>query len=75
MIARRIVPYLKPGDRVSRGQHFGVIKFGSRVDLLLPPTYEALVKVGDKVRCGETPVAMPTDPSSHPISDSSGDQP
>ncbi|MEM6701108.1 MAG: phosphatidylserine decarboxylase [Acidobacteriota bacterium] len=73
LIARRIVPYLKPGDRVSRGQHFGVIKFGSRVDLLLPASYEPLVKVGDRIRCGETPVAMPTDPSSHPISDS-GDQ-
>lgn len=67
LIARRIVPYLRLGDRVRRGQHFGVIKFGSRVDLLLPPTYEALVRVGDKVRSGETPVAMPTDPSSHPI--------
>ena len=45
----------------------GLIKFGSRVDLLLPPSYEVLVDVGQRLRAGETPVAMPTDPSTRPI--------
>ncbi len=66
LVARRVVPYLKTADHVSRGGRLGVIKFGSRVDLLLPPTYEILVHAGDRLRAGETPVAMPTDPSSPP---------
>ncbi len=66
LIARRIVPYLGPGDRVARGDHFGVIQFGSRVDLLVPATYEIMVRVGQNVRSGETPMAMPTDPSTNP---------
>ena len=66
LIARRIVPWLRLTQVVERGELLGLIKFGSRVDLILPPTYEILVKKGDKLRCGETPVAMPTDPSTHP---------
>lgn len=67
LVARRIVPYLDIGHRVERGEHLGLIKFGSRVDLLLPADYEALVEPGTKVKAGLTPMAMPTDPSSRPV--------
>jgi len=52
-IARRIVCVLKPGEEVRAGERFGMIKFGSRTDVLVPPetAKEVLVKVGDKV-CG-----------------------
>lgn len=54
LIARRIVCYLKAGDAVARGQRFGMIRFGSRVDLYLPRDVSIQVKVGDHVRGGET---------------------
>jgi phosphatidylserine decarboxylase len=54
LIARRIVCWLEPGDEVRRGRRFGLIRFGSRVDLYLPLDTEVLIKVGDKVRAGET---------------------
>ncbi len=54
LIARRIVCWLEPGDEVSCGRRFGLIRFGSRVDLYLPLETEMLIKVGDKVRAGET---------------------
>lgn len=54
LIARRIVCWLEPGDEVTRGRRFGLIRFGSRVDLYLPIETEVLIKVGDKVRGGET---------------------
>lgn len=57
LIARRIVCWLAPDERVVRGQHLGLIKFGSRVDLLVPPSYEILVQKGDRVRGGDTPMA------------------
>ncbi len=55
-IARRIVCWLKPGDMLQKGERFGMIKFGSRTDLLLPARepVEVLVKVGDAVRGGST---------------------
>lgn len=55
-IARRIVCWLKPGDKLNRGERFGMIKFGSRTDLLLPAgaPVEVMVKVGDKVQGGES---------------------
>lgn len=58
-IARRIVCWLKPGDRLQRGERIGMIKLGSRTDLLLPAgaAAEVLVKVGDKVRGGATVLA------------------
>ena len=59
LVARRIVCYLTPGQPVEQGQHLGLIKFGSRVDLLLPEGYEILVQKGDRLRNGETPVAIP----------------
>ena len=57
LIARRVVGYLKDGESVERGQLLGVIKFGSRVDLMVPTTYEILVEKGQRLRNGETPVA------------------
>jgi phosphatidylserine decarboxylase len=59
LLARRVVCYLKEGDRVHRGQAMGLIKFSSRVDLLVPEGYEVLVKKGDRVKNGATPMAVP----------------
>lgn len=49
ILARRVVCYSKTGDRVEAGERMGLMKFGSRIDLLLPPGAEALVKPGDRV--------------------------
>jgi phosphatidylserine decarboxylase len=54
VLARRIVCKLSEGDRVSVGGRFGMIKFGSRVDLLVPEDSRLTVRVGDHVRGGET---------------------
>lgn len=54
LIARRIVCYLKPGDFIEKGQRMGLIRFGSRVDVYLPAGSILNVKIGDKVRAGET---------------------
>jgi phosphatidylserine decarboxylase len=59
LLARRVVCYLAAGDRVERGQPLGLIKFGSRVDLLVPASYRLMVKRGDRVRNGATPIALP----------------
>jgi len=57
-IVRRIVSYVKPGDVVKRGEKIGMIRFGSRVEFTLPRGYNFCVKIGDKVRAGETVVAV-----------------
>ncbi len=57
LIARRIVFYKKVGDRVARGERVGLIKFGSRVDVLMDPGVEAAVKVGDHVKGAATILA------------------
>ncbi len=57
ILARRIVCRSKVGDILERGEQFGLIKFGSRTDLLMPHNVEVLVKVGDKVKGGETIIA------------------
>lgn len=54
LIARRIVCGLQAGDKVKRGQRFGMICFGSRVDLYLPANFRAKIHVGDTVRAGTT---------------------
>ncbi len=59
LIARRVVSYLREGESHRRGELLGVIKFGSRVDLFVPESYEVRVRVGDRVRNGETPMAAP----------------
>jgi phosphatidylserine decarboxylase len=70
ILARRIVCWAKAGDNLERGEKFGLIKFSSRTDLLMPPEVEILVKVGDRVRGGETIIGrVPTniDQSAEPI--------
>lgn len=57
IVARRIVCWNKQGDILERGQLYGLIKFSSRTDLLMPKNVEVLVKEGDKVRGGETIIA------------------
>lgn len=54
ILARRIACRLVPGQQVSRGERFGLIRFGSRVDLILPESTSIQVSVGDRVRGGET---------------------
>jgi phosphatidylserine decarboxylase len=56
-IARRIVTFVSEGDSVSAGQRFGLIRFGSRVDVYLPPGHHALVAVGQRAVAGETVLA------------------
>lgn len=60
ILARRIACYLKPGQRVEVGQRFGLIRFGSRVDLILPASASIRVAVGDRVRAGETVMGILT---------------
>lgn len=57
LIARRIVCWAEPLDKLKRGERFGLIKFGSRVDLYMPDGYVPLVSVGQKVIAGETALA------------------
>ena len=56
-LARRIVCHVGPGDRLERGQRFGMIMFGSRVDLYLPSGVVPVVRRGDRVRAGVSVVA------------------
>jgi phosphatidylserine decarboxylase len=56
LIARRIVCWLKEGVKVTKGERFGLIRFGSRVELFLPLGSTLLIKKGDTVRAGETPI-------------------
>jgi phosphatidylserine decarboxylase len=58
LIARRIVCYAKAGDALTRGEIFGMIRFGSRVDLYLPPDVKALVRVGQHVKGGESIIGV-----------------
>ncbi len=60
LIARRIVNWLEPADTVQRGERFGLIRFGSRVDLYLPASCTVNVNLGQKVRAGETSIATLT---------------
>ena len=57
LIARRILCYAKPGDRVERGQRFGFIRFGSRVDVYLPLDATPRASLGDIVYAGQTVLA------------------
>lgn len=58
LIARRIVCWLKKGDYVEMGQSFGLIRFGSRVDVYLPTDVEIKVSIGQKVKGGESILAL-----------------
>lgn len=53
-LARRIVPYLRAGDKVEKGDRIGIIRLGSRVDVYLPAGLRPAVRVGDKMVAGET---------------------
>jgi phosphatidylserine decarboxylase len=57
LVARRIVCLAERGDSLSRGERYGLIKFGSRVDLYIPNGYRCDVGVGDKVAAGQTVIA------------------
>src|ERR1035441_1011317 len=61
LLARRIVFNLKEGDRVERGQRVGLIKFGSRVNVILPAEAELRVKVGQRVKGGSSVLAAMAD--------------
>lgn len=54
LVARRIIPFVKPGDIIAIGQRIGLIRFGSRVDVYLPDGCEPLIVLGQKVVAGET---------------------
>ncbi|MDY2647964.1 MAG: phosphatidylserine decarboxylase [Pyramidobacter porci] len=58
LVARRIVCRLKKGDRLERAQRFGMIKFGSKVDVYLPLSLKCTAKIGQKVTAGQTVVAV-----------------
>jgi phosphatidylserine decarboxylase len=60
LVARRIVCRAERGDKLKRGDRFGMIKFGSRVDVYLPEGFQPLVSVGDRVKAGESAVAGKT---------------
>lgn len=57
LLAQRIVPFVKPGDMVAKGQRVGLIRFGSRVDVYLPAGTDAKVMVGQTTIAGETVLA------------------
>jgi phosphatidylserine decarboxylase len=57
LIARRIVTYSRTGDVAQQGVRFGIIRFGSRVDVFLPTTAKVRVKVGDQAQAGLTVLA------------------
>ena len=57
-VARRVVCDLVPGDTVRAGQRVGLIRFGSRVDILLPLSASLSVREGDRVRAGESIVGV-----------------
>ena len=56
LIARRIVSYIKTGDKVGQNDVFGFIKFGSRIDVLVPKDSELVVEIGDSVIGSQTPL-------------------
>ena len=57
LVARRIIPFVKPGDTVAKGQRVGLIRFGSRVDVYLPAGTSPKVLLGQRVIAGETVLA------------------
>ena len=57
LVARRIVSYAKEGDGVKAGERIGLIRFGSRLDVYLPPGWAPAVKLGERASAGETVIA------------------
>lgn len=72
-VARRIVYHVQEGDTVTAGDRFGIVKFGSRMDVLVPPHVALNVEEGATVRAGETVLGQlnPADDPASPASDSS----
>jgi phosphatidylserine decarboxylase len=66
LLARRIVCNLRVGDKVERGQRMGLIKFGSRVDVLIPAEAKLRVKVGQRVKGGSSVLAVMPEPAELP---------
>ena len=60
LIARRIVCWTSEGADIQKGERFGLIRFGSRVEVFLPPDSTVVVRPGDKVRAGQTPLGYLT---------------
>ena len=58
ILARRIICYAKSGSHLARGERYGMIKLGSKVDIYLPSSISPSVKIGDKVRAGETVIGV-----------------
>ena len=61
VIARRIVCWKRVGDTVEKGELVGLIRFGSRVDVLFPAGTEVTVQIGDRVRGGSSPIGVIVD--------------
>jgi phosphatidylserine decarboxylase len=61
LIARRIVFTKKPGDKVATGERIGLIKFGSRMDVLFGPEWEIVANIGQRVQAGATVIARRRD--------------
>jgi len=57
-VARRVVFHVKVGDRLELGERFGIVKFGSRMDVLMPPQSTVVVEKGQRVVAGETVIAQ-----------------
>jgi phosphatidylserine decarboxylase len=74
LIARRIVCDLVAGDRVIAGDKFGLIRFGSRTDILLPANSQVAVKLGDRVRGGETVIGQLQPLATEPDTNESDDE-
>jgi phosphatidylserine decarboxylase len=62
LVARRVVTDPEEGDTLLRGERIGIIRFGSRVDLFLPPDWEVTCTKGDRAVAGETVLALTPDP-------------
>lgn len=58
VLTRRIVSYISEGIHVNRGERIGIIRFGSRVDVIIPEGYEFTARLNDRVKAGETIIAM-----------------
>jgi phosphatidylserine decarboxylase len=62
LLARRIVPYARQGQKLRKGERLGIIRLGSRVDVWLPPGCEPAVKAGDRLLAGSSTLARPGKP-------------
>jgi len=58
IVARRIVPYIKEGDKLDKGEKIGMIRFGSRVRVEFPDTVRLIVREGDVVKAGESKIGV-----------------